>query len=193
MGAPKRLRKKYETPGLMWNTQRIARHNELKNKYGLKNMREVWLAESELRRIRKNVRSILAGVESEETGRGIIRRLATYGIVSSNATLDTLLSLQPDALLERRLQTVVYKKGLARTLRQARQLITHGFIAINGRKVTSPGYMVRSDEEHAIGYYKPIDLNAGMGGATSGASTTQKEEAIAAQTEGEESNTEEGE
>jgi len=67
--------------------------------------------------------------------------------VRSDATLDDLLILTPEAFLERRLQTVVFKKGLAKTIKQARQLITHGFIAINGRRVTAPSYMVNLEEE----------------------------------------------
>ncbi|MEM0147137.1 MAG: 30S ribosomal protein S4 [Candidatus Micrarchaeaceae archaeon] len=164
MGSPRRLRKKYEAPSIMWNNARITQEHDIKAKYGLKTMHEEWLAESELRRIRKNVREILAGRQSEETGKQIIRRLASYGIVSSSATLDELLSINVDSLLSRRLQSVIVKKGMARTLRQARQLITHGFISINGRKVTVPGYLVKTSEESAISYYKPIDINAGVKG-----------------------------
>ena len=54
--------------------------------------------------------------------------------------------------MERRLQTIVYKKGLAKTIHHARQLIVHGHIAINGRRVTSPGYIVRRDEEEMVDY-----------------------------------------
>jgi len=162
MGSPKRLRKKYETPAVKGDSLRIKREHEIRDKYGLKNLREVWIVESELRRIRKNVREILAGRESEETGKQIIQRLSRYGIVRPDATLDELLSLSVDSLLERRLQTIVVKKGLARTLAQSRQLITHGFIAVNGRKVTTPSYFVPLSEENAISHYKPIDINAGI-------------------------------
>ena len=55
-------------------------------------------------------------------------------------------------MLERRLQTIVWKKGLARTIYQARQLIVHGHIAIAGRRVTSPGYLVSREEEDRIDY-----------------------------------------
>ncbi len=137
MGAPRRLKSKYERPSTIWDKDRIAQERSIAAKYGLTKMRELWIAESELRRIRKNVREILAGREGEETGRQIIQRLASLGITKSDATLDELLSIGVESILERRLQTVVYKKGLARTLAQARQLITHGFISINGRKVTT--------------------------------------------------------
>jgi len=47
---------------------------------------------------------------------------------------------------------MVYRKGLATTVYQARQLVVHGHIAIRGRRVTSPGYLVPRDEEDSIAY-----------------------------------------
>lgn len=158
MGSPKRIRKKYETPSMMWDSARIQREHDLKNKYGLKNLRELWLLNSELRRIKQNVRSVLSGRSSEATGKDIIARLSRYGIVKSDATPDDLLVVGVEALLERRLQTVVLRKGLAKTSRQARQLIAHGIISINGKRVTSPGHLVLSSEETGIAYYKPFKI-----------------------------------
>ena len=45
-------------------------------------------------------------------------------------------------LLERRLDNVVYRLGFAKTRRQARQLVSHGHILVNGKKVTIPSYRV---------------------------------------------------
>ncbi|MEM4138083.1 MAG: 30S ribosomal protein S4, partial [Sulfolobaceae archaeon] len=84
----------------------------------------------------------------------LISKLYRIGLLNSeNATLDEILGLTEENLLERRLQTIVYKKGLARTIWQARQLIVHGHIAISGRRVTSPGYIVSREEEDLIDYY----------------------------------------
>ncbi len=69
-----------------------------------------------------------------------------------------MLDLKENAFLSRRLQSLVFKKGLAKSVRQARQLIVHGFIAINGKRVNRPGYLVPADEESHIGYYKAIDI-----------------------------------
>jgi len=63
------------------------------------------------------------------------------------------LGLRTKDLLERRLQTIVFRKGLAKTIYQARQLVVHGHIAIAGRRVTSPGYIVPVDEENLIDFY----------------------------------------
>ena len=81
-------------------------------------------------------------------------------MASREAALDNLLDLNENAFLSRRLQTVVFRKGLAKSALQARQLITHGFISINGKKVNRPGYLVTVEEEKHIGYYRPIDIGA---------------------------------
>ncbi len=49
-------------------------------------------------------------------------------------------------LLERRLDNVLYRLGMAETRIQARQIITHGHITVNGTKVKSPGFLVRKDD-----------------------------------------------
>lgn len=158
MGSPKRIRKKYDTPSMMWDIQRIEEEHKLKEQYGLKNLKELWIAASELRRIRGIARGVLSGNIRNETGEDLIKRLVRYSIVKRGATLDDLLVISPEALLDRRLQSVVLKKGLAKTMKQARQLITHGFIAIGGMRVTSPGRIVSIAAEQEIGYYKPIKV-----------------------------------
>ncbi len=142
----------------MWNKQRIEEEHKLRDDYGLKNLSELWKAASEIRRIRRHIRDVLSGNLSDSVGRDIIARLAKEGIVGENATFDDILVIKPESVLERRLQTVVYRKGLAKTLKQSRQLIAHGFIAINGRRVKSPGYIVKKLDEGVISYYKPIKI-----------------------------------
>jgi small subunit ribosomal protein S4 len=80
----------------------------------------------------------------------VLKRYAI--LVEQEPTLDHILSLNIESILERRLQTLVYRKGLAKTAKQARQLIVHGHIAVNGRRVTSPSYLVSVSENNAIGY-----------------------------------------
>src|SRR5688572_5402201 len=52
--------------------------------------------------------------------------------------------------LERRLDNVVYRMGFASSRRQARQLVRHGHIHVNGRKVNIPSYQVAAGEEVAV-------------------------------------------
>ena len=51
------------------------------------------------------------------------------------------------SLLERRLDNVVYRLGLATTRAQARQIVGHGHFKVNGRKVTIPSYQVHEGDE----------------------------------------------
>ena len=52
--------------------------------------------------------------------------------------------------LERRLDNVVYRMGFAMSRRQARQLVRHGHVQVNGRKVNIPSYEVNVGDEIAI-------------------------------------------
>ena len=53
-------------------------------------------------------------------------------------------------LLERRLDNVVFRMGLANTRREARQLVNHGHFTINGKRVNIPSYLVKVGEEIAV-------------------------------------------
>jgi small subunit ribosomal protein S4 len=52
--------------------------------------------------------------------------------------------------LERRLDNVVYRLGFAMSRRQARQLVRHGHVSVDGRKVNIPSYQVSAGEEIAV-------------------------------------------
>jgi small subunit ribosomal protein S4 len=74
------------------------------------------------------------------------------GILAETAVLDDVLDLTIEDVLERRFQTIIFRKGLAKTIQQARQLINHGHITIGNRRVTIPGYIVPKLEETEIVY-----------------------------------------
>jgi small subunit ribosomal protein S4 len=157
MGDPKRCRKKYEPPSHPWKRERIVEEKKLQYKYGLKNKREIWIAKAILRKIRKQARDLIGrkarGDETAEIQeKRLINRLIKLGLLNEGATLDDVLSLTVEDILERRLQTLVFRKGLARTIWQARQLIVHGHIAIDGKRVTIPSYWVTREEENKIDY-----------------------------------------
>lgn len=163
MGDPKKPRKKFESPPIEWDSERIKEEKGLMEEYGLKNVREVWKAKARLRKIRGNARRLLAvGESGEGEAKQILDRVRRYGILKAaedrENTLDDLLALDVRSILDRRLQTRVYKKGLARSIKQARQLITHGFISINGNKITVPSYIVPLSEDDSIEYYRKIDI-----------------------------------
>ncbi len=154
MGDPRRPRKKWEGPKHPWIKERLIKELELVGRYGLKNKKELWKAATMARKFRHLARSLLALPEAERAAKekALLDRLYRMGLVDKGATLDDVLGLTAEHVLERRLQTIVYKRGLAKTVMQARQLIAHGHIAIAGRRVTSPGYLVSRDEEELVEY-----------------------------------------
>jgi len=164
MGQPKRRRKRFEKPRRPWEMKRIKEERELAEMYGLKNQREIWKAASLIKKYRREMREILAEIAmkpTEHTHRkkeAILAALRRRGILKetegASSRLEDVLALKVDDILERRLQTRVYKKGLAKSAKHARQLIVHGHIAVNGRRVTVPSYIVDTVEEGKIGYYE---------------------------------------
>lgn len=160
MGDPRKFSNKYETPKKVWDATRIKTEKGLATTYGLKNTREVWRALLLLKTVRRNaIRLLSQGSEGEEKGKPILARLTKLGVLGADATLQSVLEISVENFLDRRLQSRVMKKGLARTANQARQLITHGYIAVKGRRVTVPSYMVNALEEQYIAYFKPIDIS----------------------------------
>lgn len=158
MGDPKFSRRKYEKPTHPWEGARIQMENELIKKYGLKNKKELWKAQSLLRNLRQRSRDLQAKVrykdrQAEKERDELLKKLGRLGLLPlEGATLNDVLALDVEAILSRRLQTVAYVKGLAYSPKQARQLIVHGHTAIGDRKVTIPGYLVKREEENMIGY-----------------------------------------
>ena len=160
MGDPKKRRPKAEAPRKVWDPERIKQESGLKREYGLRKTRELWSASSELKKMRRHARKLLSlGEEGEIRGQKLVAKLKRLGIAKSQMQLDDILALSVRDFLERRLQTLVLKRGLARTAKQARQLITHGFISVKGRRVNIPSYMVTAEEESTVSYYRAIDIS----------------------------------
>ena len=167
MGKPKFSRKKYETPSHPWQQERINSENELIKKYGLSNKKEIWKAQTSLRRYRGQARELLAKIDSEDPqikkeSDQLLNHLIRYNILPLSSTLDDVLALDIEGVLSRRLQTITYLRGFANTPKQARQIIAHGHIEIDGRKIDDPSYMVTKNEEEKISYIKASPLNDPM-------------------------------
>jgi len=160
MGYPGKNHKSYQTPKRPWEKSRIESETRLVIEYGLRNKREVWKAQEHLRKYRKGARSLLShgsgAVDAAlyDTRKAeLITSLQRNGLLGPDADIEDILALKIQTQLERRLQTIVYRKGLARSPKQARQMVTHGHIAIGNRRVTIPGYSVNRIEESQITYY----------------------------------------
>ena len=161
MGDPKRQRKKYTTPKFPWQAEILQAELKLLGEYGLRNKRELWRCNTILSKLRSNARALLGKSPEERASleSQLLNRLRRMGILTEDSVLDDILDLSVEDILERRLQTIVYRKGLAKTPHQARQLITHGHIMVGERRVFSPGYLVMKDEEDKVTYHPKSPLS----------------------------------
>lgn len=171
MGYPGKAKKIYNTPHHPWQKARIDEETALVKKYGLRNKKSVWKFASMLRKYRGQARTLLGvlgtGLATEdshyarEAGQ-IQAKLQKLGVLKEESKLEDILALKIEDLLERQLQTIVFRKGYANSMKQARQFIVHGHISLNGRKINVPSYMVLKAEEETISYYigSPITKDA---------------------------------
>jgi small subunit ribosomal protein S4 len=142
----KRKQKKYSRPRRPFDKVRIDEENILKEKYGLKNKKEIWKAEAAIGRIRNQAKKLIT--KSDEEKEAFVKRLQKKGFQVENIA-DTL-ALNNENLFKRRLQTMVFEKGLCNTPKQARQLVVHKHITIDGNVVNIPSYAVALEEEATI-------------------------------------------
>ncbi|WP_293033293.1 30S ribosomal protein S4 [Natronococcus sp.] len=155
--------KQYETPNHPYQGERIADEHSLVERYGLSNKEELWRAQSELRSYRREARDLLGQAQDDETvmrrSEEFLGRLKRVGILNEADELGDVLSLEIEDVLERRLQTVVYRKGLANTTQQARQFIVHGHIVVDGQRHRVPSYVVDVDEEDLVDFEENSPLS----------------------------------
>lgn len=154
MGDPKKKHKRYTTPKRPYDQDALMDELRLLGAYGLRNKRELWRHRTELSHIRRMAREKLSmdPIERAEGEREMIRKLQAQGLVDERATLEDVLTLRIEDMMGRRLQTVIHRKGMAKSLFQARRLITHGHISIDGRKVRAPSYIVTLEDEAQLEY-----------------------------------------
>lgn len=162
MGDPRRRRKKYNSPGHPYEKTRLEAELIIVGKYGLRNKRELWRARTNLGNYRKQTRSLLALDEEDRKSKEIIllNKLRKIGIINEESQTDDILALDVESILRRRLQTRVLEKGLAGTIHQARQLIVHRHIMINGRIMVSPSYLVPLNLDEKIEYSPESPFNS---------------------------------
>jgi small subunit ribosomal protein S4 len=152
VGDPRKQKKKFETPRFPWRTDTLQAELQLLGQYGLRNKHELWHHRTMLSKYRGIARSLLGMTtqQREVLEKQLLARLNRLGILPETAVLDNVLDMSLEDILERRLQTMVFRKGMAKSIYQARQLITHGHVAISNRRVLSPSYLVLRDEEANI-------------------------------------------
>lgn len=152
MGDPRLPRKVWKKPKQPLNYELKMEELKTLGTFGLKTKRELWKTRTELSRVRHQARSLLAlSKENREAKEPILMKsLSRIGLVQKDATLDDVLNLKVTDLLDRRLQTVVFKKLFFKTPYQARQAVVHGHIMIDDRVVDIPSYIIKVEEESKV-------------------------------------------
>jgi small subunit ribosomal protein S9e len=130
---------------------------KLVGEYGLRNKRELWRVQYALSRIRNNARMLLTLDEKNTRrifeGEALLRRMNRYGLLDeSQNKLDYVLALTVENFLERRLQTLVFKSGMAKSIHHARVLIKQRHIRLVS--FISPSfYGIQSQMNHGGSFF----------------------------------------
>ncbi len=146
MGDVKRKPNLYSRPRKAFDAVRIAEEKGIVLKYGLKNKKEIWKASAKVSNLRTRAKKLIP--KSTEAKKEFFDKLNKMGFEINN--IAEVLALKTENWLDRRLQTIVFKKGLASTPLQSRQLITHKNVMVEGKTVNIPSFFVTKELEYKI-------------------------------------------
>ncbi|MBU3941853.1 MAG: 30S ribosomal protein S4 [Nanoarchaeota archaeon] len=154
MGAPKKQRKKYSTVLHPWQKARIEEEAILLREYGLKNKTEIYKMRSILKGFADQAKNLITSKtkQAEKERIALLNKLSNLGFITKTGNVDDVLDLSINDILDRRLQTLVYKKAMARSIGQARQFIVHEHIVLGNKIITVPSYLVPVEEENLISF-----------------------------------------
>ena len=162
MGDPKKQKKKYSRPKHPWKKERIEQETELAKQYGLRRKNEIWKMNSFLRNMLIRAKTIIGSStkQSEIEKLQLLRKAHSLGLIEKNSKIEDVLNINVKNVMDRRLQTLLVKKSMAKTMEQARQFIVHGHINVGDKKITSPSYLVNIAEESRMAFYGSSPLSS---------------------------------
>eukprot|EP00413_Alexandrium_margalefii_P040080 CAMPEP_0204604476 /NCGR_PEP_ID=MMETSP0661-20131031/57895_1 /ASSEMBLY_ACC=CAM_ASM_000606 /TAXON_ID=109239 /ORGANISM="Alexandrium margalefi, Strain AMGDE01CS-322" /LENGTH=194 /DNA_ID=CAMNT_0051615639 /DNA_START=58 /DNA_END=642 /DNA_ORIENTATION=- len=161
--------KTFRKPKRPFEKERLDGEMKIIGEYGLKNKREVWRVMYALAKIRKAARELLTLDEKSEqrmfAGEALLRRMVRLGLLTdSERKLDYVLGLTTAKIMERRLQTKVFKLGLAKSIHHARTLIRQRHIRVGKQIVNIPSFLVRLESEKHIDFALTSPFGGGRPG-----------------------------
>lgn len=161
MGDPKKQRKKYSKPTHPWQKERIEEEKKLIEEHGFKNKKEIWKMNSILNKYKDQVKKLVAlpTQQADIEKKQLLKKLFSLGLIEEASKIEDVLALTLNDLLERRLQTRIYRMSLAKSAKQARQFITHNHIMVGDKIITSPSYIIKKTEEHLIKFVHSSTLS----------------------------------
>ena len=162
MGDPRKQRKKFSKPGHPWQRERILAEKEILKQYGLKRKNEIWKMSSMLQKFLYRAKTIIAQTnpQSEIEKRQLLVRLYSLGLLKQDSRIEDVLNLTLKDIMERRLQTLLCRKNIAPSMKQARQFITHEHVVVGTKKITVPSYLVLISEEPNIKLVRAFNVQA---------------------------------
>ncbi len=141
-----RKKNRFSWPRKLYDKNRIKEENKLVEIYGLKNKREIWKAEAKVKYYRNRAKLLITSEKEEQEN--FFAKLNGIGL--NVQSISEVLALNKEDILKRRLSTIVWKKNLAKTARQARQMITHKKVIVDNHSVDVPSYLVPVAYENKI-------------------------------------------
>merc|ERR1712182_90176 len=156
-------------PRRSYDKERLDAELKLIGTYGLKNKREIWRIGLVLSKVRAVARQLLTLEERDPQrvfqGQALMRRMIRYGILDEDMQrLDYVLALKIEDFMERRLQTLVFKRGLAKSIHHARVLIRQKHIRVGRQIVDIPSFMVRVESQPHIDFALSSPFGGGRPG-----------------------------
>ncbi len=160
MGDPRKIRRKFDKPSHPWQASRIEEENALMKEYGFKTKSEIWKMRTMLKGFKDQVKSLSSRIDEQSRleEKQLVDKLVSLGLIQFGDQMDKVLGLELQDIMARRLQTILVRKGLARTMSQSRQFITHGHILVNKKKITFPSYILTIKEEALIEFMPTSSL-----------------------------------
>jgi len=139
-----------------WSKVAIEQEGKLVKEFGLVKKKEIYISTTLLKKYKDIAKKLIADntVQGKKEKLQMLEKLQKIGLISQGADVDQVLKLQIKDVLERRIQSIIFRRGYARSMGQARQFIVHRHVLVGNKEITSPSYIVGIAEQSTI-VFKP--------------------------------------